>query len=75
MALCQTRRCSAKGAMGFGFVTTLLSIAMIASFLLAAGGLWMIFKGGDRKRGLLMIGVAAVTIGNVLILTLPGPGK
>jgi hypothetical protein len=48
----------------------LLSIVMIASFLLFAGGTWMFAKGRDRKKGLLMIAAAAVLLGNVLIWTL-----
>lgn len=54
-----------------GFIATLLSIAVIASFVLGAGGIWLIVKGRDRKQGLLMLAAAAVTIGNVLIWMLP----
>lgn len=57
--------------MDSGFVATLLSIAVIASFVLGAGGIWLIVKGRDTKRGLLMVAAAAVTIGNVLIWMLP----
>jgi hypothetical protein len=60
--------------MASGFVTTLLSFAVIASFLLGAGGMWMILKGSDRKRGLLMLAAAAVTIANVFIWVMPVPG-
>ena len=52
-----------------GLATTLLSIAMIAAFVLAAGGLYMLIKGKDRKRGALMLLAALVTLANVLILT------
>ena len=48
----------------------LLSIVMIASFLLFAGGAWMIGKGRDRKKGMLMLVAAAVLLGNVLIWTI-----
>ena len=48
----------------------LLSIAMIAAFLLGAGGLWLIVKGRDAKKGALMLVAALVLVGNVLILTL-----
>jgi hypothetical protein len=54
-----------------GLVATLMSIAMIAAFLLAAGGVWMLVKGRDRKRGLLMLLAALVTLGNVLIWVVP----
>ncbi|MDT9597536.1 hypothetical protein [Sphingosinicella rhizophila] len=61
--------------MDSGFVATLLSVAVIAAFLLGAGGMWMIVKGKDRKRGLLMLGAAAVTIANVFIWVSPIPGQ
>ena len=48
----------------------LLSIVMIAAFLLFAGGTWMLVKARDRKKGLLMLVAAAVLLGNVLIWTL-----
>ena len=48
---------------------TLLSILMIAAFLLGAGGLWLAVTGRDRKKGVLMVVCAAVLLGNVLILT------
>ena len=51
----------------------MLSTAMLAAFALAAGGAWLIVKRRDRRRGVLMLAVALVTLGNVLILTLPGP--
>lgn len=51
------------------FATTLLSIAMIAAFVLAAGGVYLLVKGKDRKRGALMLLAALVTFANVLILT------
>jgi LPXTG-motif cell wall-anchored protein len=48
---------------------TLLSIAMIAAFLLAAGGIWMAAKRRDLKKGLLMFFAALVLVGNVLVWT------
>jgi hypothetical protein len=48
----------------------LLSIVMIAAFLLFAGGAWMTVKARDRKKGLLMLVAAVVLLGNVLIWTL-----
>jgi hypothetical protein len=48
----------------------LLSIAMIAAFLLGAGGVWMIAKARDRKKGALMLVAALVLLGNVLIWTI-----
>jgi len=51
--------------------TLLLSIAMIAAFLLAAGAIAMIVRGSDRKKGLLMALAALVLAGNVLVWTWP----
>ena len=48
---------------------TILSIAMIAVFLLGAGGMWMVVKRRDAKKGLLMLAAAVVLLGNVLIWT------
>jgi len=48
-----------------------LSVAMIAVFLLASGGVWLIAKQRDRKRGLLMLVAAAVIAANVAIWSLP----
>ncbi len=47
----------------------LLSITMIAAFLLGAGGMWLIAKRRDFRKGLLMLVAAAVFLGNVLIWT------
>ena len=47
-----------------------MAIAMIAAFLLIAGGIKLITRAADRRRGLLMLVAAAVLIGNVLIWTL-----
>jgi hypothetical protein len=49
---------------------TLLSILMVAAFLLAAGGLYLIVKGRERGKGALMLLAAAVALGNVLIWTI-----
>jgi hypothetical protein len=48
----------------------LLSILMLASFLLAAGGVHLIVKRGERGKGVLMLVAAAVALGDVLIWTL-----
>ncbi|WP_109807216.1 hypothetical protein [Sphingosinithalassobacter portus] len=50
-----------------GFALMLTIAAMLA---LVAGGVWMIAKRNDRRRGILMIVCAAVMLGNVLIWTL-----
>lgn len=47
-----------------------LSLAMIAAVLLAGFGIRLAVKGGDRKRGLLMLAAAVVLVGNVVILTI-----
>lgn len=50
---------------------TLFSILMLASVALAAGGVYAIWKIGDRKRGILMMIAAGVLFANVLIATIP----
>ena len=47
-----------------------LSILMIAAFLLALGGIYLLVKKRDRKKGVLMLACAAVALGNVLVWTL-----
>ena len=56
-----------------GLPAALLSIAMLAAFGLVIGGV-VLFRRGERKKGVLMIVAAAVLMGNVLIWTVPGPG-
>ena len=46
-----------------------LALAMIAACLLIIFGVQLAIKGGDRKRGVLMIVAAAVLIGKVVVLT------
>ena len=46
-----------------------LALAMIAAMVLAGFGLRLAIRGGDRKRGMLMVVAAAVLVGNVVILT------
>jgi hypothetical protein len=45
----------------------LLSILMLAAFALGAGGVWLIVKRRDFRKGILMLIAAAVFLGNVLI--------
>lgn len=47
-----------------------LSIAMIAGFLLAGGGVLLIIRQRDCKRGVLMVVAALVLVANVLIWTI-----
>ena len=47
-----------------------LGMAMIAAFLLAAGGIRLITRGEHRQQGWLMIVAAMVLVGNVLVWTL-----
>ena len=56
-----------------GFVAALLSIAVLAAFALAAGGIWLLARKRERKQGLLMLGAAIVLFLNVLIWALPPP--
>lgn len=53
-----------------GLASTLMSIAMIAAFLLGAGGMWLIVKRRDTKKGVLMLIAALVMLGNVLVWTI-----
>lgn len=46
------------------------TILMIAALALLVGGI-LLFRRGDRQRGVLMIVAGIVFIGNVVILTLP----
>lgn len=48
-----------------------LSMLMLGGILLGAGGLWMLVRKGDTKRGWLMIGAAVVMFVNVAIWTVP----
>jgi LPXTG-motif cell wall-anchored protein len=52
-----------------GFAATLLSILVLASFALVAGGAYLLIKRKERKRGILMLVAAAVMFGNVLVWT------
>lgn len=45
------------------------TIAMLAVFALMWGGIYLIAKRRDRKKGALMLVCAAVIFGNVLIWT------
>ena len=57
------------------FVSDLvLSIIMLAGLMLLGGGLWMIFKRRDQKRGLLMLIAALVMFANVAVWLVPVKG-
>ena len=51
------------------FVSSLLSLAILAAFALAGGGIWMIAKKREGRKGTLMIVCALVLLGNVLVWT------
>lgn len=53
-----------------GLAATLMSVAVIAAFALVAGGVTLIAKRRDRKKGALMLAAAAVLVGNLLIWTI-----
>ena len=46
-----------------------LGLAMVAAFLLVIGGIVLIRRDHDRKRGVLMLVAAAVLVANVAIWT------
>jgi hypothetical protein len=46
------------------------AIAMLACFALVVGGVRMVRGGENRRKGVLMLMMAAVLLGNVLIWTL-----
>ncbi len=48
----------------------LLSVLMLGTMLLGAGGLYLVVSARDRRKGLLMLIAAAILFGNVLIWTL-----
>jgi LPXTG-motif cell wall-anchored protein len=48
-----------------------LSVLMIAGFLLVGGGIYMLTKRRDRTKSILMIVCGLVMWGNVAILTVP----
>jgi hypothetical protein len=45
-------------------------LLMLATFALMAGAIYLLRRGGDRKRAILMLAAALVMFGNVLIQTL-----
>ena len=49
---------------------TALSLAVLASFALAGGGLYLLVKRRDGKRAALMLAASLVLFANVLIWTL-----
>jgi len=53
-----------------GFGAVLLTIAMLAAFALAGGGIWMIIKQRDNRKGVLMLVASLVLLGNVLVWTI-----
>lgn len=46
------------------------AIAMLGAFACLIGGGYMVAKGPDRRKGVLLLVMAAVLVGNVLIWTL-----
>jgi hypothetical protein len=53
-----------------GAPSLLLSMLMIAGFILCGGGIYRLAKLNDRTRGILMIVAGLVMWGNVAIITL-----
>jgi hypothetical protein len=46
------------------------ALAMLAAFALTWGGVYLLTKGRDRTKAVLMLVMAAVLVGNVAIWTL-----
>ena len=46
------------------------AIGMLGAFACLIGGGYMVVKGPDRRKGVLLLVMAAVLVGNVLIWTL-----
>jgi len=57
--------------MANGPANLIMSILMLATILLGAGGIWLLAKGRERKRAILMLVAAAVMLVNVLIWAVP----
>lgn len=59
----------------FGFIpisqSTVLSLVMLGVFGCVAGGIYILRKGNNRKRGMLMLVLAGVLAANVAILLVP----
>ena len=53
-----------------GLATAAPTLAMLAAFACASGGAYLLVKGRDRTKGVLMLVMAAVLVGNVAIWTL-----
>ena len=47
------------------------AIAMLACFACVGGGVYLLRTGHDRRKGALLLVMAAVLVGNVLIWTWP----
>ena len=60
-----------NGLMQSGLASTLLSVAVLAVFALAIGGVWLVAKRRERNKGALMLVAALVVLGNVLIWAVP----
>ncbi|HEX8261354.1 MAG TPA: hypothetical protein VF547_00610 [Allosphingosinicella sp.] len=54
----------------YTIAVTALSLAVIASFALVGGGIYLLAKRKEGRQGLLMLIAAAVLFGNVLMWTL-----
>ncbi|HEX6376676.1 MAG TPA: hypothetical protein VFZ91_13260 [Allosphingosinicella sp.] len=60
----------AKAEAMYMIAVTALSLAVLASFALVGGGLYLLVKRRERKQGLLMLIAALVLFANVLIWSL-----
>jgi LPXTG-motif cell wall-anchored protein len=52
-------------------VDAILSLTVLAGFALLGGGVWLIARRRDSRKGVLMLVAAAVLFANVAIWTVP----
>lgn len=64
-------RCPAIRVTACVMLSTVLSLLMLAAVLLGVGGIYLILRKKDYKRGWLMIAAAVVMLTNVAIMTAP----
>ena len=54
-------------------IAAALSLMVLATIALLGGAVYLLRRGGERRRPILMLVLAAVLAGNVALWTMPGP--